>query len=687
MSRNPGKNRRKHLSKRLAILFLVIGLLLCLCIGRAIFLVVKNGDEYSHKALQQSTSSSQAILSQPGNILDANGTALAVSKRVYRLILDPKVLYDTDKSHKGSLDATVRLVSTSFGLDETELKDSFSENENSRYVRFTGSDVLSEESVEAYKAAAEEYEKDRKAYNAKNPEEQNDARIAGIWFEEEYRRDYPLGNVLSKTVGYTTRDASEGVTGLEYYYSDILHGTNGKTISYIQEDGSVQNEVIAPEDGLTVKTSLDANVSRFVQEAIREFQEEIGGERINVLVMDPNTGEIISMDSDTEFDLNDPSNISGLFTEEELEKPEETFLLKEAFKGKMDTLEAMSKEEKQQALIQQVQMNYCVSGTFEPGSTGKTLTLAGGIEEGVIGKNETFNCTGETEVQNHLIHCHMGICGDLVPMEALGRSCNVCFVKIGHQIGPEIFAKYQEVFNLGQKTGIDLPGEANTANLIYYEKNLGDIELATCSFGQGYNVSMVQLAAAYASIVNGGYYYEPHVVTELLDSEGNTVKKVEPTLVRRTISYDTSAYLKEALRYVTTHGTATTAPEEGYTLGGKTGASEKLPRGTEKYVVSFIGAAPIEDPRVLVFAAVDEPHAEDQSMSYPAQVLVHKIMERLYPYFNIYPEDDPDAYSFDWSSLQDFAGISDAAQAVSFIDDPDAVDWLEDEGTEGAEEE
>ena len=350
MSRDTEKKRKKHDSKRLAILFLVIGLLLCLCIGRAIFLVVRNGDEYSHKALQQSTSSSTMILAQPGNILDANGTALAVSKRVYRLILDPKVLYDTDQNHPGSLDATVQLTAQSFGLDEEELKQSFQENKDSRYVRFSGTDVLSEESVEAYKDAQQEYEKSRKAYNERNPEAVNDARIAGIWFEEEYRRDYPLGDVLSKTVGFTTRDASAGVTGLEYYYSDILHGTNGKTVSYIKEDGSVQNEVIAPEDGLTVKTSLDANVSRFVQEAIREFQEEIGGERINVLVMDPNTGEIISMNSDTEFDLNDPSNLSGLFTEEELEHPSETFLLQEAFKGKTDTLDAMTEEEQLQAL-------------------------------------------------------------------------------------------------------------------------------------------------------------------------------------------------------------------------------------------------------------------------------------------------------------------------------------------------
>ncbi|MBQ6679242.1 MAG: hypothetical protein IJM76_04395 [Lachnospiraceae bacterium] len=680
------KNRKLPYSKRLAILYLVIGLLLCLCIGRAIVLVLKNGDEYRHRALQQSTASSSVILAQPGNILDANGTALAVSKRVYRLILDPKVLFDTEKSHKGSMEATVALVAKAFQLDEADLRKSFEENEKISYLRYAGSDVLSEESVEAYRKAAADYETERKANNQKNPAAQNDARIAGIWFEEEYRRDYPLGDVLSKTVGYTTRDASEGVTGLELYYSDTLHGTNGKSLSYVAEDGTVQNEVVSPEDGLTIRTSLDANVSRFVREAIREFQEEIGGERINVLVMDPNTGEIISMDSDTEFNLNDPSNISGLFTEEELEEPAETFLLKEAFKGRMDQLDGMTKEQQLRALIQQVQMNYCVSGTYEPGSTGKTLTLAGGIEEGVIDKDETFNCTGEIEVRGHLIHCHMGTCGDLVPMEALGRSCNVCFVKIGHQVGAEIFAKYQEVFNLGQKTGIDLPGEANTANLIYYEKGLGDIELATCSFGQGYNVTMVQLASAYASIVNGGYYYEPHVVTELLDSQGNTVKKIEPTLVRRTISYETSAYLKEALRYVTTHGTATTAPEEGYTLGGKTGASEKLPRGTEKYVVSFIGAAPIENPKVLVFAAVDEPHAEDQSVSYPAQVLVHKVMERLYSYFNIYPEDDPDAYTYDWSKLKNFSGITDEARAASFIDDPDAVDWLREDGEREEEE-
>ncbi|MBR6322047.1 MAG: penicillin-binding protein 2, partial [Lachnospiraceae bacterium] len=275
--------------------------------------------------------------------------------------------------------------------------------------------------------------------------------------------------------------------------------------------------------------------------------------------------------------------------------------------------------------------------------------------------------------------CHMGdTCGELTPMEALGRSCNVCFVQIAQQIGPKAFSKYQEIFNIGQKTGIDLPGEADTRGLIYYEDGLGEIELATCSFGQGYNVSMVQFAAAYSSIINGGYYYQPHVVTGIVDSDGNVVKKIEPVLVRRTISEDTAEYMKEALRYVTTHGTASViAPKEGYAMGGKTGAAEKLPRGTGKYVVSFISAAPIENPKVLLYVTIDEPDVEDQSSSTPAQQLAHDCWDGLYSYFGVYPETEDDAYLYDWSGLRDSTGQSELAGGQSFIDDPEhTIIWL-----------
>ena len=667
-------NKRAAEGKRLAVLWIIIGLLLVVCIVRAVILVRQKGEEYNRKALALSAGNGTAVKAKPGEILDRNGAYLACTKRVYRLILDPKVMTETEKSFKGTAKKTVGLLTEIFGLDRNELAQCITDNADSAYVRFMGDEVLSEEEYAAWTDAVNAFNDERTKYNKEHPDSKMTEKIAGVWFEEEFRRYYPEKELLSKVIGFATKDVSEGITGLELYYNDVLRGTDGKEVSYIGADGNVEKEIREAEDGGTLLTSLDRNVAEYCQEAIKRFMQNTGAKRVNVLVMDPMTGEIIAMESDTGFDLNDPLNITGLFTEEELQDPAETFLLQEAFKSEkqQETLNSMTTEEQLTALLQQVQLNYPVSGTYEPGSTAKTLTVATGIEEHVITADTAFNCTGEIQVDRYTIHCHMNDpCGMLTPMAAMARSCNVCLVQIGERIGTNTFTKYQEIFNLGQKTGIDLPGEANTSGLIYYADNMNETELATCSFGQGFNVTMVQLASAYASILNGGYYYEPHVVTGILDDQGNLLQEIEPVLVRRTISEETSEYMKEALLYVVEKGTAQTAGEEGYLLGGKTGAAEKLPRGTGKYIVSFIGAAPIDDPRFLLYVVVDEPDVEDQSLSMPAQELAHDIFSSLYRYYNIYPESDPDAYNYDWSGLQDYSGVSDSANGIPYVEEID----------------
>ena len=687
------KNKKRFpQGKRLAIALVIVGLLLIGCIAASLVIVIRDGNEYRHKALAQATGSSTTILARPGDIVDANGVYLATSKKVYRLILDPKVMNATESSYAGSLDKTVELVAEAFALDETELRRSFTEDVTRSYIRFEKDRVLSEAEVEHYKELVEAFNKEKSKHNKDVDEKKGDrsekitARIAGVWFEEEYRREYPLSELLSKVVGYTTKDAGEGLIGLERRYDSVLRGTNGKEYTYVDEQGNVTKELTDALDGQTLVTSLDSNVARMVKEEIDAFQQgEIGGHRVTVLVMDPSNGEIIAMESDTDFDLNDPTNLSNLFTEEELQHPEETFLLQEAFAGRLDKLEEMSEEERRTALLQQVQINYAVSGSFEPGSTAKTLTLATAYESGAVSTEDTFYCDGAVPVANYIIHCHMdSLCGTLHPIEAFGRSCNVCFVEIGETIGAQKFAKFQELFNLGQKTNIDLPGEANTENLIYYEQGLGDIELATNSFGQGYNVTMVQMAAAYASILNGGYYYQPHVVKRIEDGAGNLVQEISPMLVRRTVSEETSELMKEALHYVVTKGTAGgILYMENYDFGGKTGAAEKLPRGTGKYVVSFIGAAPLANPRFLVYTVVDEPYTEDQSSSVPAQVLARAIFDRLMPYYGVYQETGDDAYSYDWSGLGDYSGDSDSQQGEEAVEDPGrTINWLSDDTDE-----
>ena len=692
-------NKKFSTRRRLAFVLAAVGLLLLLCIGRAVTLVLVNGSEYEHKALAQAAGSSRTILARPGNIIDANGLYLTSTRKQYRLILDPKVMNETDNLYPGSMDKTVEILAEAFSLSEAELREAFTKDPKSQYVRFSGAPVLEEDVVEGYEEMVAAFEKEKKEHNNgvsnQSGTKKITARVAGVWFEEQYARSYPFGNLLSKTIGYTTADTTEALMGLELQYGRELRGQNGRQYTYVDEKGNVTTEVTEAVNGYTLYTSLDTNVARIVREEIASFLEEgDGAGRVNVLVMNPKNGEIIALESDTEFDLNDPTNLLNLYTEEELEDPSQLFLLQEAYLNHPEKLEEMTREEQLSALLMQVQRNYPVSNAYEPGSTAKTLTIAAGIETGLINTEETWYCDGGIRVEDYVIHCHQPtLCGDLNAMEALGRSCNVCLVQIGEKIGPQAFSKYQEIFNLGQKTGIDLPGEANTAGMIYPVKSLGEIELATNTFGQGYAVTMVQFASMYASILNGGYYYQPHIVTRVADSLGNTVKEVGPTLVRRTISRETCEYIKDCLRYVCVNGTANLwLNPDGYDLGGKTGASEKLPRGTGKYVVSFIGAAPVKDPEFLLYVVIDEPNVEDQSSSVPAQMLASAIFKRLYTYYNVYREDDPDAYDYDWSEAKKPDGTDDGYGGEPNVDDPEGeIDWIDpsavtpEEGQEGAE--
>ncbi|MBR3437505.1 MAG: hypothetical protein IKG97_07110 [Lachnospiraceae bacterium] len=677
-------NKKFSTRRRLAVILLAVGLLLFICIGRAVGLVLINGSEYEHKALAQAAGSSKTILARPGNIMDSNGLYLTSTRKQFRLILDPKAMAETENLYPGSLERTVSIVAEAFSLSEDELRGAFTENPKSQYVRFPGAPVLEEEQVEGYEELVKAFNEAKKKNNdevAKNGSGTRiTARVAGVWFEEQYARSYPFGDLLSKTIGYTTADTTEALMGLELQYGTALRGRNGRQYTYVDEKGNVTTEVTEAENGYTLFTSLDTNIARILKEEIASFLQENGAGRVNVLVMNPKNGEIIALESDTEFDLNDPTNLRNLFTDEELEDPSSLFLLQEAYLNNPAALENMTREEQLSALLMQVQRNYPVSNAYEPGSTAKTLTIAAGIETGLISPTDTWYCDGAIGVEDYVIHCHQPtLCGDLTPMEALGRSCNVCLVQIGEILGPSVFSKYQEIFNLGQRTGIDLPGEANTAYMIYPEKALGEIELATNTFGQGYAVTMVQFASMYASILNGGYYYQPHIVRRIADSTGNTVKEIGPTLVRRTISQETSKYIKDCLRYVCVNGTANFwLNPDGYDLGGKTGASEKLPRGTGKYVVSFIGAAPVEDPEFIVYVVIDEPDVEDQSSSVPAQMLASSIFKRLYTYYNVYRSDDPDAYEYDWTDIHKTDGTDDGAGGEPNVDDPDdTIDWID----------
>ena len=415
----------------------------------------------------------------------------------------------------------------------------------------------------------------------------------------------------------------------------------------MNEDLEQEKNVRAAVDGDSVMSTIDVTLQEIVEKAINDFQEkytnnfregEAGSKTAAAIMMDPNTGEILAMASNRKYDLNQPYDLvaNGIATQEESD--------------------AMTEEERLDKL-NELWRNFCVSDTYEPGSTAKPITVAAALESGVVHDGDTFLCDGRQNVGGHEIWCAKKIGHGVIDLEgSLKFSCNDALMQIAAKLGEEEYSKYQNLFNLGLRTGIDLPGEARTDSLIYYAKDLapsdnlvmGATDLATNSFGQNFNVTMVQLISAFSATINGGYYYQPHVVKKIMDSNGGTVKNVEPILLRRPISSKTSALIRQYL-YATMYGaqdangnnaTGRAARIAGYAMGGKTGTAEKIPRDKTNYLVSFIGFAPADSPQVVLYVVVDEPNAPKQSTSSFAQEIWKNIMKQALPYLNIYPTEE-----------------------------------------------
>ena len=473
-----------------------------------------------------------------------------------------------------------------------------------------------------------------------------DSRIEGVWLEDTYIRRYPYDSLACNVIGYTV-SGNVGQYGIEQQYSDTLNGEDGRTYNYLNEDLEQEKNVRAAVDGDSVMSTIDVTLQEIVEKAINDFQEkytnnfregEAGSKTAAAIMMDPNTGEILAMASNRKYDLNQPYDLvaNGIATQEESD--------------------AMTEEERLDKL-NELWRNFCVSDTYEPGSTAKPITVAAALESGVVHDGDTFLCDGRQNVGGHEIWCAKKIGHGVIDLEgSLKFSCNDALMQIAAKLGEEEYSKYQNLFNLGLRTGIDLPGEARTDSLIYYANDLapsdnlvmGATDLATNSFGQNFNVTMVQLISAFSATINGGYYYQPHVVKKIMDSNGGTVKNVEPILLRRPISSKTSALIRQYL-YATMYGaqdangnnaTGRAARIAGYAMGGKTGTAEKIPRDKTNYLVSFIGFAPADSPQVVLYVVVDEPNAPKQSTSSFAQEIWKNIMKQALPYLNIYPTEE-----------------------------------------------
>lgn len=601
--RNPFRRKfSKTMQRKLVMLFAAIVLAFVFLVGRITYINAASGDKYTKLVLDQQQYGSRTIPFKRGDIVDRNGTKIATSERIYNVILDMKVMLSKEEY----IEPTIQVLEDCFGIAEEDVRTLMDKNPTGRYnILKKGVDYATAQKFNKIESDSEKY-----------------PNVKGIWLEEDYVRKYPYNTLASDVIGFTV-DGNVGSNGIEASYNSILNGTDGREYGYQDESTSFEQTIKEPENGQTVMSTIDLQVQSIVEKHILEFNEEHknqaregeGSLDTAVIVMNPQNGEILAEASYPNYDLNNPRDLTKYYTEEQIE--------------------AMSDEEKLDTL-NSLWNNFCVSDTYEPGSTFKPFVISAGLETGVLTGEESYTCGGVLHVGDHDIHCsNRDGHGTQTLKRALENSCNVALMQIGESMGAEEFTRYQELFGFGEMTGIDLPGEASTEGLLYEAENMDAASLATNAFGQNFNVTMTQLAASFCSLVNGGNYYEPHVVKQIQDENGNVTETKDPVLVRKTISKETSDIIKDYMYGVVEEGTGKSAAVEGYAIGGKTGTAEKLPRRNGKYLVSFIGYAPQENPQVVVYVVVNEPNAQGQANSGFATELASKIMGEIFPYLGI----------------------------------------------------
>lgn len=646
-----GKRRRRpmlkfprRMQKKLIVMFGMIALMLIGLIGRLMYIEYTSGEKYEKIVLSQQEYDGQTIPYQRGDIVDSKGTVLATSIAVYNVILDCSVLTSDEKYIEPTIQALVKCFPE---LTSDELYGYVREKADSRYI------VLKK------KAAYEEIQpfveiqeaKDEKG-NTQNP------NVKGVWFEKEYQREYPHGALASSVVGFTA-SGNVGVNGLENSYNDVLNGVNGREYGYLNSDNNFEKTIKQAANGNNIVMTIDSNIQSVVEQKIAEFNEaytnafregDAGATHIGVVIMNPNNGDVLAMANYPNYDLSNPRDLSAYYTQEELDEMDED--------AQMDALN-------------ELWQNFCVTYTYEPGSTAKPFTIASGLETGKLLGNESYYCDGSENIGGHTIHCVNRNGHNMETLEqALMNSCNDALMQMSYAIGVDTFTEYQQIFGFGQKTNIDLPGEARTDSLIYNKDNMTAIDLATNSFGQNFNTTMIQLASAYCSLVNGGDLYQPRVVKRITDENGNTVKDIDPILLRQTISESTCNTLKQYMYSTVTAGTAMTAKVDGYSMGGKTGTAQKAGRDGVNYLVSFIGFAPVENPELVIYCVVDEPNAAEQYHSTFAQNIVREILEEVLPYMNIYRDEDTTGLHAGWDIKGEDSG---AIAMTDVVNSPDEI--------------
>lgn len=615
------------MKKKTLVFFSFILVFLLLLLGRIVYISLVSGQQYKKQVLDQHDYDSKTIPYKRGDITDRKGTVLATSTDVYNVILDCKVLNANPKRVDSTVKALVRYFPE---LKAENLYLTLKEKKSSQYVV-----LLKKTSYESIKPLQEILKDKKKSEDVK-----------GVWFEKEYIRYYPFDGLASSVLGFAT-SGNMGVNGLENHYNKQLNGMNGREYGFFNTDNEYEVTVKNAVNGNRVVSTIDATVQSIVEEHIKKFNEslasnvvapktsvqvenpatvkavkatkQMGSKNTGVVVMDPNSGEILAMANYPNFNLNNPRDLTPFFQEAEIAQMEDKVKLE---------------------FLNHLWQNFCITYTFEPGSTVKPFTVAAGLDTGKLQGNETYICDGSEVIGVHKIHCikRTGH-GQETIKEALMNSCNDALMQMAEVIGKEEYYKYQNTFGFGLKTNIDLPGEARTDSLVYHLKNASDVSLATNAFGQNFNTTMIQTASAMCSLINGGVYYQPHIVKEIQKADGIVAENFDKTIVKQTISKETSAYIKQCLYSVVQEGTGRSAKVDGYTMGGKTGTAQKLPREEERYLISFIGHVPADNPKVLIYVVIDEANVANQAQCSLSTNLAKDIMADILPYLNIYPDE------------------------------------------------
>ena len=566
------RNKTFHKKKVLVVFFCCTALLAGLLI-RLVWLMVVQSDYYSEKA-QQLHERERDIKAARGRILDANGVVLAANKTVCTISVIHNQIKDPEK--------VIAMLVKELGLDEEKVRKR----------------VEKVSSIERIQANVEKEVGDRIRSHG----------LEGVKVDEDFKRYYPLDTLASKVLGFTGGD-NQGIIGLEVKYEEYLKGIPGQILTStdargIELDGSGESR-LDPVPGYDLQTSLDTNIQIYAQQAALKVLEEKQADSVSILLMDPQNGEIMAMVNVPEFDLNEP------------------FTLNQTVSGQIST-------EEKQDLLNQMWRNPCLNDTYEPGSTFKIITAAAGLEEGVVKLTDTFSCPGYRVVEDRRIHCHKRAGhGAETFVEGAQNSCNPVFIDVGQRLGVDDFYKYFKKFGLLEKTGVDLPGEAGT--IMHDPKNMGLVELATVSFGQSFQITPIQLATTVSSLINGGNRITPHFGVSIKSADGTYVKELEYDVKKDIISPEISQTLRGVLESVVSQGSGKNAYIEGYTIGGKTATSQTLPRSAHRYISSFVGFAPAEDPQVLGLCIINNPQGIYYGGTIAAPV-IRSIFENVLPY-------------------------------------------------------